>query len=58
MMDRLPTIPRGMKEVRMTSGSGIRLDSMVRIAVFEPLREVNGALLKLLAGFDSDDWQR
>lgn len=42
----------------MTSRPQIRLDSTVRIAVLEPLRTVNRALLELLAGFDDEDWHR
>lgn len=36
----------------------MRLDSSVRIPVFEPLRAVNRALLELLRGFSADDWNR
>jgi SnoaL-like domain len=34
------------------------LDASVRIAVLEPLRAVNAALLELLDGFGADDWNR
>lgn len=37
---------------------GTRLDSSVPIAVLEPLRRVNAALLDLLDGFDAKDWHR
>jgi hypothetical protein len=37
---------------------GTRLDSSVPIAVLEPLRRVNAALLDLLDGFDAKDWYR
>jgi hypothetical protein len=37
---------------------GTRLDSSVPIAVLEPLRRVNAALLALLDGFDAKDWHR
>jgi uncharacterized protein (TIGR03083 family) len=43
-------------EVKMSVVPGTRLDCNVRIAVLEPLRKVNGALLELLDDFDADDW--
>jgi uncharacterized protein (TIGR03083 family) len=36
----------------------VRLDTTVRIAVLEPLRAVNDALIDLLRGFDDADWHR
>lgn len=42
----------------MSVPPGMRLDSSIRIAVLEPLRTVNGALLELLGGFEPDDWSR
>jgi uncharacterized protein (TIGR03083 family) len=38
--------------------AGTRLDASAAIAVLEPLREVNRALLELLAGFSDEDWSR
>ena len=38
--------------------AGTRLDASAPIAVFEPFREVNRALLELLAGFSDEDWLR
>jgi uncharacterized protein (TIGR03083 family) len=38
--------------------AGTRLDASAPIAVLEPLREVNRALLELLAGFSDEDWMR
>ncbi|HEY2809664.1 MAG TPA: maleylpyruvate isomerase family mycothiol-dependent enzyme [Steroidobacteraceae bacterium] len=42
----------------MVIAAQTRLDASVRIAVFEPLRAVNTALLSLLDGFGADDWNR
>jgi uncharacterized protein (TIGR03083 family) len=42
----------------MTLVRGTRLDSSVPIAVLEPLRTVNAALLELLDGFSTEDWHR
>jgi len=36
----------------------LRLDDTVRIAVLEPLEQVNNALLNLLKGLEADDWAR
>jgi uncharacterized protein (TIGR03083 family) len=41
-----------------TRTQGTRLDASSRIAVLEPLRRVNGALLELLRGFSDGDWSR
>ena len=38
--------------------AGTRLDASAPIAVLEPLREVNRALLELLAGLSDEDWIR
>jgi hypothetical protein len=42
----------------MPTTFGFRLDATAQIAVFEPLRRVNAALLELLDGFDASDWAR
>jgi hypothetical protein len=40
----------------LVSTVGTRLDVSVQIAVLDPLRAVNRALLELIDGFDADDW--
>jgi hypothetical protein len=42
----------------MLLAAATRLDANVQIAVLEPLRTVNQALLELLDGFDAEDWNR
>jgi Mycothiol maleylpyruvate isomerase N-terminal domain len=44
--------------VKMTVVRGTRLDSGVPIAVLEPLRTANAALLELLDGLAAEDWHR
>jgi uncharacterized protein (TIGR03083 family) len=60
----IPMLPVGVDQrnatrpVAMTIALQTCLDASVRIAVLEPLRAVNAALLELLDGFGADDWNR
>jgi uncharacterized protein (TIGR03083 family) len=45
-------------EKEMTAAASTRLDTGVQIAVLNPLRAVNQALLELIDGLDADDWNR
>jgi hypothetical protein len=42
----------------MTVAVGTQLDASAQIAVLNPLRAVNQALLELIDGLDADDWNR